>query len=89
MQNVVNHLKLLSEKAVKIDDKDWITKSCTMIYEFLNNCSDNADNLNVILQMKTFPSLWNRILFIDTTEVAKNWRHRGPFLYLVQCSPEL
>ncbi len=84
MQNVLDHLKLLYQNSDVIVDKEWITKSCTMIYEFMNNSLHDTSNQKIIIHMKTFPSLWNGQKFIKTVDIANNWRlGNGPFLYSV------
>ena len=82
---VIKHLKIISQSYDKID-KSWITRSCKMIYEFINEILESGVSCEEVSDMKTFPYLWNEQMFLSTESVAKHWRFpNGPCLY---CVPE-
>ena len=82
---VIKHLKITSQFSDKID-KAWITRSCKMLYEFINEILESGVSCEEVSDMKTFPCLWNEQMFLSTESVAKHWRFpNGPYLY---CVPE-
>ena len=85
LAEVIKHLKIISQSSDKID-KAWITRSCIMIYEFINKILESGISCEEVSDMKTFPCLWNEQMFLSTESVAKHWRFpHGPYLY---CVPE-
>ena len=64
-------------------DKEWVSKSCRMIYEFFDSTLISNASVDVN-ELKAFPFIWSQNKFISMDSVATQWRLKGgPYLYSV------
>ena len=80
---VIAHLKLLVDQMCDTTDKEWVTMSCRMIYDFLDTALKYKKTID-IKKLKEFSCIWNQHQFLSINFVAEHWKmKKGPYLYSI------
>ena len=80
---VIAHLKLLVDQMCDTIDKEWVTTSCRMIYDFLDSALKSCEAVD-ISELKAFSCIWNQYQFLNINMLSSHWRLKeGPYLYSV------
>ena len=89
LDDVLNHFQLLIELMADDTGKKFLQKKetwshvcviCQNVYEFFDKLPKTAIEEKLIYY-RDRPFIWNGKEFITPTNVAKNWKKGGPFLY--------
>ena len=81
---VIAHLKVMVDQQSVSLDRQWVSISFRLIYDFLNSALESGDTDIDLNEMKVMPCIWNAHKFLSTDLVATHWRLKnGPYLYSV------
>ena len=70
---VIAHLKVMADQQSDTIDKQLVTSSIKLIYEFLNLALKSDDTDVVLNQMKVIPCIWDEHKFLRIDLVATHW----------------
>ena len=81
---VLAHLKKVVRQQSDTTDKEWVTKTCEMIFDFLESAIQSDDTKVDLSEMKTIPCIWNGCQFLRIDFIAEQWKlENGPYFYSV------